>query len=364
MGDIVKTMYPELMERYFAPVVQSIDKTINDKKAEEQLLVLSLFRSEYSPTLTWESVNINSQIVAADVISMNSSLPLKSRDALATASGKIPKLGLKFSLDEETLKLIMMLEQQGRPQKEIAGQILEDTPRVIYGILHQLEILAQQGLSSGLVSVTDKGMQGIGIRLQYKSRATNTMKAPKKWGTAGCDPVKDLRGLFDQAETDGNAIQLVLLDAGSIDSIRSSEAGRRLIATQRGMYIADPNAAPEPNRSDITEALQREFGAEFRVVKSNIRVQKADGGVEQVKPWAEGAVVGIPNKGSAGRLFHTSVVEESRPVAGVLYEKAQDFILVSKYSKNDPFAEFTAGQAMAFPVLDNVDGIYRLNTIF
>jgi len=49
-------------------------------------------------------------------------------------------------------------------------------------------------------------------------------------------------------------------------------------------------------------------------------------------------------------------------VAGVTYQMADDFILASRYSTNDPLQEITASQAMVVPIINNVDRIYTLDT--
>ena len=54
--------------------------------------------------------------------------------------------------------------------------------------------------------------------------------------------------------------------------------------------------------------------------------------------------------------------EQDAPVAGVSYQTADDFILVSKYRKNDPLAEFTSSQARVVPVICNVEQIYQIDT--
>ena len=57
------------------------------------------------------------------------------------------------------------------------------------------------------------------------------------------------------------------------------------------------------------------------------------------------------------------MAEEGTPVGGgVEYAKVDDYILISKYSKNDPLQEFTSSQALVLPVIENVDEIYVLDT--
>lgn len=72
-------------------------------------------------------------------------------------------------------------------------------------------------------------------------------------------------------------------------------------------------------------------------------------------------LVFLPSE-NVGRLIYGALAEETNPVAGVVYQKVDDFILLSKFSKNDPLREFTTSQAIALPVIDNVDEIYTLDS--
>lgn len=94
-------------------------------------------------------------------------------------------------------------------------------------------------------------------------------------------------------------------------------------------------------------------------------------------PWQAGMVVFTCNE-KLGDLVWTDCVEASRPVAGVAYASVgntaatvlnganqsgvDEYILTSQYRENDPFREFTSSQAMAVPIISNVDQIYTLDT--
>ncbi|MFQ8804115.1 MAG: hypothetical protein ACLR8Y_02025 [Alistipes indistinctus] len=43
------------------------------------------------------------------------------------------------------------------------------------------------------------------------------------------------------------------------------------------------------------------------------------------------------------------------------YSTVDDYKLISKYSTTDPLQEFTSGQALVLPVIENVDQIYSLD---
>ena len=58
----------------------------------------------------------------------------------------------------------------------------------------------------------------------------------------------------------------------------------------------------------------------------------------------------------------TNCAEATRPVNGVTYQTADNAILVSRYSTNDPLREFTSSQAMIVPIISNVDMIYTVDS--
>ena len=55
-----------------------------------------LLEPVYSADGRWSSILAEYTRVAADVVSLDSELPLKSRDAIETAHGEIPKMGMKL----------------------------------------------------------------------------------------------------------------------------------------------------------------------------------------------------------------------------------------------------------------------------
>jgi hypothetical protein len=57
-----------------------------------------------------------------------------------------------------------------------------------------------------------------------------------------------------------------------------------------------------------------------------------------------------------------SIARVKKGFAGVTYQSADEYILASRYSTNDPLREFTSSQAMVVPILNNVDAIYSLDS--
>ncbi len=358
------SLFLEYIDKYFRPVINKITEKYNGKSKEQTLLHKTMLTEEYSADLNWGATELNHSIVAADVVSMDSSLPLKSRSTISKATGSIPKIGVKFSKGEKAISDINVMIAKGTDEATIASKVFDDSVKAIKAVEARKEIMFLQALSTGAVLVTDgsedAGNQGTGIRASFGYKDENTFHAKTKWGADGYTPQDDVQQMFDKANTDGNSILHVYLSKKYFDLFRHSEQGKLLAATYLNHVITDKNLLPVPGRNTFLEALADEYGATFHVVDSVFKVEKLNGTKESVSPWAEANIVGTPDT-VVGRLVYGTLAEETNPVAGVNYQKSGSHILVSKYSKTDPLEEFTAAQALCIPVIDGADGIYVLH---
>lgn len=359
------SLFTEIVEKYFRLVIGKITEKFNDKKVEQPLLHKTMLTEEYSADLNWGSTELNHSIVAADVVSLDSSLPLKKRGKIGNATGTIAKIGVKFRKSEKQITDINVMRARGADEATVVSKIFDDAPKVVKSIDVRKEIMFQQALSTGQVLVTDAGDEnstndGTGVRADFGYLTANKFKnkvAP--WGNKVARPLDDLRQMFDKANEDSNSIGIVLMTLKYFDYMRKSMQSKLLTATFENQVITSLALLPIPSKRAFLEALRDEFGAEFRIVDSVFKVENPDGTTTAVRPWVEANVVGIPAE-KVGRLVYGTLAEETNPVAGVAYQKSGSHILVSKYSKTDPLEEFTAGQALCMPVIDGADGIYLL----
>lgn len=354
-----ESLFKDLTEKYLSAVVAKVVETENGATTAPTLLHKTMLIPEYSPDLNWGASTLNNSIVAADVVSLDSSLPLKQRSTLRVATGKLPKLGLKYRKSESEISDINVMMARGTNEATIASKLLDDTVRAIKAIDVRNEIMFLQGLSSGVALVTDEENLGTGIRASFGYKYNNKVKAKKAWSMAGATPLTDITAVFDKANADSNPIAHVYVDAKTFNELRSSEEGKMLGASYSGHVVTDKALLAVPPRATFLEALRDEYGAEWHIIESKYRIEGLDGTKKPANAWTEGNIVFTPTD-KVGRLVYGTLVEETNPVAGVVYQKAGDYTLISKYSTNDPVEEYTAGQALCLPVIDGADGIYLL----
>lgn len=356
-----KSLFIEYIEKFFKGIVGKITEKINGKPKEQQLLHKTMLTEEYSADLSWGSSELDTSIVAADVVSMDSSLPLKSRDKVSSAHGTIPKIGIKYKKGEKAISDINVMKAKGVNEQTVASKIFNDVQKVIKGIQVRIEIMFLQALSTGYTLVDDPDNVGTGIRVNFGYKDENTFHAKKaKWGNSTATPQDDVQQLFDKADEDGNSIGLVLISKKYFNYFRQSEQGITMAALYQQRIITDNTKLPVPSRSLMLEALEDEYGVPFRIIDASFKVERTNGSKVTVRPWKEGNIVAIPSE-NVGRVVYGTLAEETNPVSGVSYQKSGSYILVAEFSKTDPLQEFTTGQALALPVIDGGESIYVLH---
>lgn len=358
---MLQTLFVDYVKKYFASLAKTFTQKINDKKEEPTYLHKSMLRKEFSTDLKWDSTSVNSSIVAADVVAMDSPLPLKKRDSFSKASGDLPKIGMKLFKGEKLISDVNIMVAKGTAEAQIVQKIFEDLPRCQKGVYEQLEFCFLQGLSDGVTLVPEEGNTGIGIRVDYGYKEENKFGVSKKWGTTGYTPLSDIANtVLEKVAEDGNTISVVAIGKNAYENFRKSDEAKMLAANYNNFIITDKTLLPIPTKATFDAAIEAEYGFRFMVIDRNVMFEK-NGIRTSKKPFDANKLIFLTST-EVGRLVYGTLAEETNPVAGVQYQKADGFILLSKFSKNDPLREFTSSQAIALPVIDNVDSIYVMDT--
>ena len=357
-----KSLFKQYVDKWFKPIVSKVVEKINGKEAELTYMWRNMLKKVYSPTLKWSSLSSNNTHIAADVVSMNSSLPLKKRDALRKAEGDIPKIGMKLALDERTMTDLDILErtnQNNDRTNEIIKKLFGDTKKCTVGVLEQLEFMFLQALSTGVTVIEDKDKNtGIGIRIDFGHPKENKFGAVKPWSdNDSAKAVSDIERIMDRASEKGHTPRYLLMDRGTFKNLRKNPEVKELFAASMG--FAGQNI-PTPTLSQVNDVMNDNYNLKIVIIDRSVAFEK-NGKRTSVKPWSKNVVVFLDSM-DVGDLSWGTLAEENHPVSQVSYQKADDFILLSKYHKNDPLQEFTSSQALAVPVIHNVDSIYMLDS--
>lgn len=352
-----QSLFFEYVKKYFPNLVLQLTEKINDSNRPLSYLYRDLLTKQFSVDGRWASVLAEYTRVAADVVALDSELPLKTRDTVASVTGDIPKIGMKLALSEKQLKDIdAMLAQPNLPTATVLQNIFADLPRCIEGVYERIEDLFLSEFSTG-VGLSARN-NGTGVRIDVGYKAENLFGAAKEWdeNPEAATPISDMQKIFDKALADGNTITNVYTDDFTLRALYKNKQVKEQFAFSQNFVGA---SIPNLNFDQLKSVFMAVFGVTLHRVARKVRTE-LNGTRANHSPWAEGRMVFTCDE-RVGSLVWTTLAEAARPVAGVVYQTADDFILASRYSKNDPFREITSSQAMVVPIVNNVDRIYTLD---
>lgn len=354
-----KSLFSQYVDKWFGPTVRKIVEKVNGTENPLTYLHKRMLKRVFSPTLKWGSLSVKGRMIAADVVAVNTPVPLKKRDSIATAEGDIPKMGMKLYLDEKTFNDLDILKAQntdGSRLKQILQALFADVKKCIVGPDEQIEGLFLQALSSGLMLIEDDKNTGAGFRIDFNHPDANKFGVTAKWSADTAQPLDDIENVIHKAKAKGHIIRYVKMGRDSFNAFRKHAQVRELFAA--GLGFAGQNI-PVPNLKQVNEILQDNYGLTIEIIDRVVNYEK-NGATVAVDPWAKNAVVFLTSE-QVGSLHWGRLAEMNHPVKSVDYAIADDFKLISKYSKNDPLQEFTSVQAMVVPVIDEIDAVYIMN---
>ena len=340
---------------YFKAIAKSIEEKVNGKKTELTYLHKEMLTEELSVDLQWKSLTVNSNIVAADIVALDSALPLKKRDSFGTASGDIPKSGMKLQLTEKQMSDIDVLKARNVETAVLVDKIFQDQVKATMGIHEKMEFIFLEGLSTGIALVDDENNVGTGIRVDYGYLADNKFGVTTPWSSTNAKPIDDIKRIVKEARAKGDNIKVIMMSDTTFDKFAENAQTRENFAFSQNFVGSN---IPTPDIEQVNALMQRKFGLTIVIVDRTVTTER-DGVRTVHTPWATDNVIFLTST-KVGKLAYGILAEETRKSPKVMYEKSGSFILLKKWSTEEPFAEFTSSQALALPVINNVSSIYLL----
>lgn len=355
-------MRQSLFAKYVAALMASLVTLIEKVNGKREATLTyyhkntSILKKVFSADGKWESTSVNTTYVAADFVSMDSPLPIKSRDSIATANGKLPKLGISKTLKESDIDALNTMEAQpgdaGVRARRIRKKLADDPVACNVGLDELLEYSFLFGLSHGYVAMPDEDHPNAMLRLNFGYFEKNTFGATKK----GQISLEDIKRVISAADEANDTIIKIWISKTDFDALRQTREAKELCANYRGQTYTKDTELPVPTAKLFQEAFEDDTNVTFEIVNRSIQFEK-DGRKKSVKPWAEHRLIFVCNE-QIGSLVYGTLAEATNKVDGVIYQLIDDFKLISKYSLTNPLREMTGGQAKAACIIEDVDQIY------
>ena len=314
-------------------------------------------------TLTWKTlVGEQGVPVIADVISFDSSAPIKSREVIRKLSGDIPKISMKFSMNESDLNEYIRLQSDIRNDARLRSLLdlaFKDTDRAYNGVRGRIEWMALQLLSRGGFMLNPTNNNGIvttafvGCGMPNDNRRVSTAD----WSNANtADGLQDIADAVDMAFQKGRNIRYVVMRADDFSLLRKQKS---TIESLKGWLNQSGKLAPSFKVINNYLADQ-EFPVEIKLVKPAVRIENAAHERKTVCPWERKRIALLEDL-RVGDIQHGPIASET---LASMRQKAlmvkKDFVLVSKWSEPEPVKEWTKAEANAMPVINDPEGLFIL----
>ena len=298
----------------------------------------------------------NALATAASIVSRDSETPLRARDVVKLLSGELPPIRVMRKLSETqyreflSLQSITNIDSATRNNQQIQ-LIWDDVKYVAEAVDLRLDYLLLQMLSTGKIDINvSNNPDGIiisDVDLGLDS-GNKIVVSGSKWETVGsADPIKDFQDVVSAARAKGYSLGKALMNPSTyskfINTTKVKDYFKNVIITQQGVNEVLVGAGLPP----------------IEIVDRPIPVEE-DGERKITTPFADNKVAFIPN-GQLGVIKNAVATEALRPVKQVDYANVNR-TLISKWSQNEPFGEWTKSELNAFPVLSSINNIFILTT--
>lgn len=315
--------------------------------------------------LTFETIIGRARIeAAATVASRDGETPLRSRPGLDKVKQEIPVLKEMFKMSEtdwrnyEIMRALQTTDAARRDQ--MLKLLFDDLTKAGNSVMKRMDIFCLQAVSTGQISL-DISINPDGIVWQdpidLLMPDSNYKTSSVSWSdTANAKPFDDIQVVVEEAKGKGKTFVKMLITPNVWYKLIKIDSVKSIISN----YIGQRQTAIMPTIANVNAFLTDQGWPVFELVDQQIGIEK-DGKISVIKPFDQNNVSFIP-AGRLGTIKNALAVEQLRPVANVQYATFKSALL-SKWSQNEPFSEFTKVEWNAFPSVDTIDNIFILTAI-
>lgn len=352
---MIASIFADLSRRIFPKLQNVVDKERGERNGAKQRTYLhkTMLRKVYSADQKWTSASVDTTYVKADMISLNSPVPIKRRDSLAHASGTLPKHGISRVMEESDINTINIMKSQGTEWAQIAAKLTRDPVFCSVGLDESNEESFLTALCEGVVAVKDENNTGTALRVDFGYLPKNGFGVQ----VAGEISLDDIENVLSAADANGDSITTICIALSTYKKLRQTRGAKELVATYRGQTFDENTSLPTPTATLFDEAFADQYGG-VKFLKIDRSVVGEKNGVRKAyKPWNPNRLVYITSD-VVGSLVWGTLAEKTSPVEGVVYTTVDEMKLISRFRTTNPLTETTAGQMLALTVIENVDQIY------
>lgn len=342
------------------PKLQTLVEKVNDKRKDTRTYLhkdSSILKKQFASDNKWEAASVNTTYISADFMAFDSPVDIKTRPTLSKANGKLPKAGIGRNLTESELTDLQVMESQGGNDQRVARRIADDLVFCNVGLDELYEWAFLYGLCWGFVGMPDVDNPENMMLLDYRYLPENTFGTE----TAGVITLPDIERIIGTINDNQDSLEAVWISKSALKELRQTREAKELVADYDEKIYTDETTLKTPSQKHFQEVFEAEYECKLNIIDRTVIFEK-NGTKIKKKPWSNSRVIFTCNP-AVGSFVYGQLAENRNRVAGVSYQLLDDYKLISRFSVNDPsLVEKTTGQAIAAPVIEDVDQIYVLDS--
>ena len=193
--------------------------------------------------------------------------------------------------------------------------------------------------------------------------SSNKIDSAVSWATsATATPITDIENTVLAAASRGISFEKILMPKSLFLKFKKT---KEVVDTMTAFFYGPKpgtgfNPVAVSTLANVNEFLTANQLPIIELIDMPVGIEK-DGVISTIRPFNENNVSFIP-AGPLGEIKNAISIEEIKPVGDVSYATFNR-ALISKWSENEPFAEFTKVELNAFPALTAIDSIYILTAV-
>lgn len=341
------------------PKLQKLVEKVNGKHKDTRTYLhkdTNILKKEYKSDNKWEAAGVNTTYIAADFMAFDSPVDIKTRPTISKANGKLPKAGIGRSLTESELTDLQTMESQGGNEQRIKRKIADDLVFCDVGLDELYEWAFLYGLCYGFVGMPDIDNPGNMMVLDFRYPESNQFGTTVKGEVSG----EDIDRVIEAINDNQDSLDTVWISKARLKQIRQTRWGQELVADYDDKIYDDSTTLKSPSEKKFKQVFEDEYECKLQIINRTVIFEK-NGSKMKKKPWSNDRIVFTCNS-MIGSFAYGQLAESRNPVTGVNYSLIDDYKLVARYSTNEPsLVEKTTGQAIAAPIIEEVDQIYVLD---
>lgn len=325
----------------------------------------NFYGSKRVSRLKWETlVGEKGAPVMADVISFDSAAPEKTREVISKMSGDIPKTAVKRSMNESEYQEYKDLSASAAGdanQVEILNLGFKDQDFVYNAVRARTEWKCMQQMSRGGYNLSASNNNGvvttefIGIGMPSDNKKVSSVD----WATtATADGLQDIENVLEAADKEGVSIGYVVM-------LKSDFA---LLKKQKSTIDKIKGWTNNTSKLVITKKVINEYLAEQEypvkivTISPKLRIEDKSHKRKTICPWEKHRICFLEDL-SVGDIQHGPIAaEDSESIRKKAIMVKKDFVLITKWSTEEPFKEWTKAEANAEPVVNDPEAVFMLKT--